>query len=628
MRFTPDFLDRLRNHLSISQVIGKRIQVKKHGREFHALCPFHNEKSPSFTISDEKGFFHCFGCGAHGDSIGFVKDYERISYVEAVEKLANEAGMALPAIDPKAQAAFKKYAQAQDICEEAALWFQKQLLSTEGNIAREYLKARGVSQDMIAQFRIGYSLGTRDGLKQYLLKKGISENDQIEMGLLIKPDNGANYDRFRGRLMFPICDIRGRVVAFGGRILNAKDTGAKYLNSPETTLFKKGEMLYGLHHARRTISDQNTALITEGYLDVIALHQAGLAVAVAPLGTAITEHHLSLLWRMVPDPVLCLDGDAAGARAMMRAAELALPLLKAGFGLKFALLPAGEDPDSMIHKRGVSAMKAIVSSALTLSETLWNVTARSVGTTSPEQRASLDAKLRALTEVIPDNSLKQHMREYFFKQMRSLDAPKTSKTNSSWNKSGSKNYDKNTPAKSLQKFPQSPLVAALAAQDSAASSQNRMENQLVALIVRVPELLQQVEIEEEFARLPLTQAPLDKLRAALIELCGNIEKITHEQLTQELVDRGLSENLSPLLQHAVLPKFLSARDISSEPEYLERAKALWQQMMTVFYRSEMETQRKRVLSDVGSWGDESRMKELGAVNNTAPRSAHFIISEE
>ena len=358
MRFPPEFLDRLRNHLPISEVIGKRVPIRRHGREFQALCPFHKEKSPSFTVNDEKGFFHCFGCAAHGDAIGFIMNFEGVTYPEAVERLAIEAGLPVPKMTREAEESERKRHTLEDAVALAARWFAEQLATPAGTEARDYLRDRGLSAETIEQFGVGFAPNLREALKAALIRQGLPEAMLVEAGLLSVPDSGAPYDRFRGRLMFPIKNAQGKIVAFGGRILASAETNrtAKYLNSPETPLFKKGELLFAYDVAARLARDAGTIIVAEGYMDVIALHQAGFTHAVAPLGTAITEAQLRLLWRAASEPTLCLDGDAAGQRAMQRAAELALPLLKPGFGLKFAVLPAGEDPDSLIRKSGSAAL--------------------------------------------------------------------------------------------------------------------------------------------------------------------------------------------------------------------------------------------------------------------------------
>ncbi|MDE3016717.1 MAG: DNA primase, partial [Pseudomonadota bacterium] len=347
MRFPPSFIERLRSHFLMSEVVGRRVPLKKHGREYQALCPFHNEKSPSFTVNDEKGFYHCFGCGAHGDAIEFIRRFERLSYPETIETLAREAGIPLPEISPEQERKIEAEKTLYDVLEAACRWFEKQLLSPGGGIARDYLEKRGLKPETLRAFRIGYAPDGRAALYNHLLQAGFSRELQAEAGLIIIPEGGGDpYDRFRSRVIFPIRNAKGQAVAFGGRLI-ATDTGKnipKYLNSPETPLFKKGEMLYNLDLARKPAREDNLAVVMEGYVDVVSVTQAGMPYALATLGTAVSPEHLRLLWQLAKEPVMCLDGDAAGKRAMLRAAEVALPLLKPGYSLRFALLPGGEDP--------------------------------------------------------------------------------------------------------------------------------------------------------------------------------------------------------------------------------------------------------------------------------------------
>jgi DNA primase len=355
MAFSPAFLDELRARINLSDVVGRRVRLIRRGHEHSGLCPFHNEKTPSFTLNDDKGFFHCFGCGAHGDVIGFVMKTENLSFPEAVERLADEAGLAIPKSAPEDAARAKVELSLFAVTEAAGKWFQERLRAPDGRIAREYLAGRGVDAQTIARFRLGFAPDGRGALKSALAAQGFPESLMITAGLLVVPEDGRPaYDRFRGRLMFPIEDPRGRVVAFGGRILG--DGEPKYLNSPETPLFHKGRQLYGLRHAREILKAPNLAgqpslLVVEGYMDAIAALSVGIA-AVAPLGTALGEDQIALLWRLVAEPVLCFDGDSAGLRAAGRAAERGLPLVKPGFSLSFATLPKGDDPDTLVRCAG------------------------------------------------------------------------------------------------------------------------------------------------------------------------------------------------------------------------------------------------------------------------------------
>lgn len=352
MALTPQWLDELRARITLSALIGCTVKVTKAGREFKACCPFHNEKSPSFTINDEKGFYHCFGCSAHGDAIRWMTDQRGLSFMDAIKELAAEAGMEVPAADPKAAQRAEKANSLYDVMTAAQEWFVTQLLGVEGSAARGYLKQRGFTEQTIRDFGFGLAPSNRTGLKTAL--KQFGDPMLIEAGLLISVEDKAPYDRFRGRLMIPIRDPRGRVIAFGGRILGEGEP--KYLNSPDTPLFDKGRTLYNLDKCSPASRQTGRVIVVEGYMDVIALAQAGFADAVAPLGTALTEQQIQMLWRMTEKPLLCFDGDAAGQKAAMRAALRALPLLKPGHSLQFVTLPEGQDPDDVVKASGSTAL--------------------------------------------------------------------------------------------------------------------------------------------------------------------------------------------------------------------------------------------------------------------------------
>ena len=417
MTFPPSFLDEIRARVSLEGVIGKRVRLLRRGRELIGLCPFHKEKTPSFTVNEEKGFFHCFGCGAHGDVIGFLMRDEGLPFPEAVERLAGDAGLALPARDPRAEAREKERHSLYGVTEAAAAWFESELAGPRSVAARRYLDARGVDEETRAHFRIGFAPDSRSALRTKLEGDGVPEAMMLSAGLVIAPeDGGTPYDRFRSRIVFPICDRRGRVVAFGGRALGERQP--KYLNSPETPLFAKGSLLYGHHLAAPTARKANRVIAVEGYMDVIALHQAGIAEAVAPLGTALTEQQMEALWRLAEDPVLCFDGDEAGARAAARAVERALPQLSAKRSLRFATLPAGQDPDTMVRDRGRRAMAEIVAAAVPLSDQLWKMAAGGRTLETPEARARVSKQLQDQVARIPDRDLGFRYMEDFRQRLR------------------------------------------------------------------------------------------------------------------------------------------------------------------------------------------------------------------
>jgi DNA primase len=414
MALPPRFLEELRGRVSIIDVIGRRVRLIRKGRgEATGLCPFHNEKTPSFTVSEDKGFYHCFGCGAHGDVIGFVMQTEGLEFRDAVERLAAEAGMEVPRETAEDRARAERQATLGGAVEFAANWFEQQLGAFAGRAGLDYLRRRGLSDETIQRFRLGFAPDTRHGLKAALEKASIPEAIAIEAGLLIKPeDRGHSYDRFRGRVMFPILDRRGQVIAFGGRIIG--DGEPKYLNSPETPLFHKGRNLYGLNLAQKSARDSNQIVVVEGYMDVISLAQAGFSNVVAPLGTALTEDQIEILWRLAEEPTLCFDGDAAGQRAAARAGERALPILKPGLSLKIALLPPGEDPDTLVKSQGgVEAFRTVLSEATPLHVLVWRMLMQGREITTPERWAKLKADIRQKTQIILD----RQVREEYQKQL-------------------------------------------------------------------------------------------------------------------------------------------------------------------------------------------------------------------
>lgn len=420
VRYPPHILEEIRARLPASSVVGRRVQLKKAGREWRGLSPFNAEKSPSFYVNDQKQFYHCFSSGKHGDVFTFLMETEGLSFPEAVERLAGEAGVNLPAPTMENRESEKKRATALDVMEMATAWFEERLRSPKGTEARAYLDRRGLGEEVRARFRLGYAPGERYALRDHLAAKGIDRDTMVELGLLAAgEDFSVPYDYFRDRVMFPITDLRGRVVAFGGRALS-KEVRAKYLNSPETPLFHKGRMLYNLHAARKAAHDKGTIITVEGYVDVIAMTLSGHAEAVAPLGTALTEDQLALLWRHADEPILCFDGDAAGVRAAHRALDLALPLLEPGRSLRVALLPGGQDPDDLLRSGGPGAIDKVLEAAIPLSELLWRRAIEAGPHDTPERRAGLARDLRALVQGIRDETVRRYYRDDIEERLRGL----------------------------------------------------------------------------------------------------------------------------------------------------------------------------------------------------------------
>ena len=424
MTLTPQWLDELRARTTLSALIGRTVKVTKAGREFKACCPFHNEKTPSFTINDEKGFYHCFGCSAHGDAIRWMTDQRGLSFMDAIKELAGEAGMDVPAPDPRAAKQAEARAGLHDVMAAAQDWFVAALAGIEGAVAREYLVKRGITAETIKAFGFGFSPDSRTALKTAL--KQFGDPMLVEAGLLIAPkDHGSDkepYDRFRGRLMIPISDPRGRVIAFGGRILG--DGEPKYLNSPDTPLFDKGRTLYNLDKCSPASRQTGRVIVVEGYMDVIAIAQAGFAHAVAPLGTALTEQQIQMLWRMTEKPLLCFDGDPAGQKAALRAALRALPLLKPGHSLQFVTLPEGQDPDDLVKKSGPKALAALLEASEALVERLWRSEVAAGPLPTPEDRAGLKQRLGVHLSSIADGEIRRHYADAFRERFDTLFAPK------------------------------------------------------------------------------------------------------------------------------------------------------------------------------------------------------------
>ncbi|MFN3988705.1 MAG: DNA primase [Erythrobacter sp.] len=404
MAITPQWKDELRARVTLSGVVGRSVKLTRAGSEWKACCPFHGETTPSFYVNDQKQFYHCFGCGAHGDVISWMVDHEGMAFMDAVKLLAAEAGMEVPAPDPVAARKAEARASLIDVTEAAQKFFVANLASPHAGMARDYLAQRGLTAATLRAFGFGWAPDDKQALPRALPQ--FSEEMLAEAGMRIVTDNGERYDRFRGRVMLPIHDARGRVIAFGGRILDKRDGVAKYLNSPDTPLFDKGRTLYNLHRAAPAVRQRGRVVVVEGYMDVVALAQAGITEAVAPLGTALTAMQLEMLWRMVDAPILCFDGDAAGQRAAMRAIARALPMLAPMRSLGIVRLPAGLDPDDLIRTSGAKAMRDLLSQPASLIDTLWAFERDAMPLATPEAKAGLKARLMAHVETIADRDVK------------------------------------------------------------------------------------------------------------------------------------------------------------------------------------------------------------------------------
>jgi DNA primase len=428
MRFSDAFLDEIRTRLPISSVVGEHVVWDKRksqpGRgDYWACCPFHGEKTPSFHADDRKGIYHCFGCGVTGDHFRFLTERGGMSFPEAVERLAGMAGVPMPARDERDEARAAARRSLHEVMEIATGYFEAALSHNIGARARGYLHERGVSAAAQARFRLGYAPDSSNGLKEHLAANGVTADEMVAAGLVIvREESPLPYDRFRDRVMFPITDLRGRIIAFGGRALSP-DAPAKYLNSPETELFHKRMTLYNGKDAQTAARGEAPVIVVEGYLDVIAAVTAGFEGTVAPLGTALTEEHVQLLWRMSEVPVLCFDGDAAGQRAATRAAELVLPLLQPGRTIRIATLPEGVDPDDLIKAQGRAAFAEVIERARPLSEVIWSIETGGVPPETPEARAALEARLKARANAITEPSVRRHYMQAFDERLQAFFAP-------------------------------------------------------------------------------------------------------------------------------------------------------------------------------------------------------------
>jgi DNA primase len=495
MQFTPSFLDELRGRIGLAELVGRKVRLTKRGREHVGLCPFHNEKTPSFAVVEEKGFFHCFGCGAHGDAIGFVMRAESLSFPEAVERLASEAGLPLPVFDPQERAKAEKRASLGDALELACKWYEEQLRKPVGRAGLEYLRRRGLDDETIGAFRLGFAPAS--GLQVAI---GVDQARLVEAGLMLAAEDGRPArDFFRERVTFPIADRRGRVVAFGARALG--DEKPKYLNSRDTELFHKGRTLYNLSKARGVASDTGRIVVAEGYMDVIAFHQAGIGSAVAPLGTALTEDQLQILWKIVPEPIVCLDGDAAGQRAAERAGDRALPLLAPGRSLRFALLPDGEDPDSLLRAHGPEALAKALEQTLPLAELMWRATLNDQPADTPERRAGLRQALLDRTKVIADPVVREYYQREFRDRFERSVAPAPAQP--------SRRQDRRGP-------PQRQSTGLLRRYQG--NLADRREQALLAAILNRPELL--AYVIDDLAHIDFANARLDSLRRRLVDIAA------------------------------------------------------------------------------------------------------------
>ncbi|MEO3428547.1 DNA primase [Pelagibius sp. CAU 1746] len=563
MAFPPEFLDELRNRIATSEVVGKRVKLVKKGREFSGLCPFHNEKTPSFTVNDDKGFYHCFGCGAHGGAIDFIMNTEGLSFPETVERLAGLAGMEVPRGRPEDRERAQKRAGLIDVLEAAAAWFEEQLGTEAGKEARDYLERRGLAPATVKAFRLGFAPRQRGVLAKALRARGITVDQLLEAGLVKRGEDGPSSsngddlrDYFFHRVIFPITDRRGRVIAFGGRTLG--ESKAKYLNSPDTPLFHKGRVLYNLARARKAAHDTGELLVTEGYMDVIALAEGGFPAAVAPLGTAITEEQIGELWRLTAEPTLCFDGDAAGQRAAFRAAARALPLLKPGKSLHFALLPPGEDPDSLLRGQGPAALRGLLETAQPLADVIWRQATEGRAADTPERRAAIRAELRDQVRTIRDPELREDYRQEMERRFELVFgyAPKGGGGQSLTQRGGGRRGGRSGYGGGRRRGPAAGRGGWAAQWDPLDEPgkrrrpgdllrPERTEQVLLATLINHNNLLS--EFVEDLAGIDFTGSDLNRLRQALIDCMARNAELDTEGVKCHLSKQGFSGLLAALL---------------------------------------------------------------------------------
>ena len=596
MRFPPQFLDELRERLLVSEVVGRRVRLKKAGREWRGLSPFNQEKTPSFFVNDQKSMWFDFSSGKNGNIFDFVMMTEGLTFPEAVERLAGEAGLALPTISREEEARDERRKTLNDVMELAAKFFEATLASRAGAKARGYLADRGLDPATQVKFRLGYGPAERFALKEHLGKEGISTADMVEAGLLVAgEDIPVPYDRFRDRVMFPITDLRGRVIAFGGRALE-KDAQAKYLNSPETPLFHKGATLYNIAAARAAAHKGAPVIAVEGYVDVIAMVTAGFEATVAPLGTALTADQLVLLWKMSDEPTLCFDGDSAGRRAAYRAVDLALPLIKAGKSLKFASLPEGHDPDDLVRAGGREAISEVIGAARPLAHVLWMRETEAGGFDTPERRAAFEARIAEVTAAIGDDSVRKYYRREFGDRLRQMfdagDRPQARqkpgrRANSDWRTANRKeNNFRHAPSRyspvAIRPLSHGePYVVASA--QLAASPVHRGHRAAIPLrealilqaVINHPWLLH--DHLEELAGVEFRHAGAARVKSELIDIFAHGAASDGEAMIAELGRRGLTEVAARMGKAITTPSVWGAQSEAAPDDVL----MTWKQLVAL-----------------------------------------------
>ncbi|MGQ9369841.1 DNA primase [Azospirillum sp. ST 5-10] len=627
MAFPPQFLEELRTRLPLSDIVGQRLRLIRAGREYKAPCPFHNEKTPSFYVNDQKGFFHCFGCGAHGDIIGFVMRHDNLSFPEAVEALAGRAGLPVPRPTEEERQRYERRKTLHDLMEQACRWFEEQLRAPAGRAGLQYLRGRGLDDDIMARFRLGFAPGDGGALRARFLHDGYSDEDLITVGLLRRPDDGrAPYGFFRNRVMFPVTDRRGQVVAFGGRILEGD--GPKYVNTADTPLFHKGTLLYGLSRARQAAADGKPVVVAEGYMDVIALVRAGFEGAVAPLGTALTETQVQELWKLIPDgekePYLCFDGDNAGRRAAWRAVERILPHLAPGHSARVAFLPEGEDPDSLIRVQGGRAMQGVLDAAIPLAEAVWRMENEGRRTDTPEAKAAIKAALEARCDAIADRTVQSFYRT---EMRRRVDAA------FGWaaQRPARGPFRPSPPGATRvprRHVPGEPGLRTAPPPGYKRASPRRLSQELarekilLATVINHPELFD--EVGESLALLPFPPGPLEDLRQALIAALGGDSGydsgLDADAVQSHLSSAGFDTILASLLSGST---YVHGRFSRPEASLEDARKGWWPTWRHLHHRQVMAELREAEEALAREASDD-RLARVIALKEEAARTATGI----
>ncbi|NNG02528.1 MAG: DNA primase [Inquilinus sp.] len=585
MPLPPGFLDELRARVPVSEVVGARVRLTRAGHEFKGLCPFHREKTPSFTVNDSKAFFHCFGCGAHGDAIGFLMQHDNQPFMEAVEQLAARAGLTVPQPTPEDEARFARQKGLHDLAEAACLFFEARLRDAGGRLALSYLTERGLDDETIARFRLGYAPAEGRALIGALKSEGFAVDAMVELGLARVPEDGREpYSFFRNRVMFPVSDRRGRVVAFGARLLEGD--GPKYINSPDHPLFHKGQLLYGMSRARMAAGQGHSVVVAEGYMDVIALVAAGFQAAVAPLGTALTEAQIQELWKLSAVPVLCFDGDTAGLRAASRAADRALPLLRPDQSVRIAYLPTGEDPDSLIAAGGAKAMRAVLESARPLAEILWERALTAHRTDTPEGRAGLKAALEAEAALIVDRTVQEFYRREFRQRVEAA-------------------FPWRTPAAQRPRPDAADRPAARSGpRPRRPAEADPLPTVLLAALLGHPALFD--EIGEAAALLEIADGGLDRLRREMIAALSGPSALDSDSLRRHLCESGCAGGVDRLSSDRIYTLAPFARPTVS----IDEARAGWHE---VWRRLEARRTRDELRAAGSALGREPSEANLARV---------------